>query len=82
MSDDVGIEFVARDAYIACIHQSSKRNNSDICRTSSDIDDHMTLRFLDRNACTDSREDRLFDYECAFGTCADGRFDDSAAFGR
>src|SRR3989344_624028 len=61
MADDVGVEFVARDAHVARIHEAAERDDADVRRATADIDYHVAARLVDGQLDTDSRSHRFFD---------------------
>src|SRR3989344_8162689 len=54
MADYVGIEFIARDAHVARIHEAAEGDDADVRRAAADIDYHIAARLVDGQFDTDS----------------------------
>ncbi len=73
------VHLVAGDADGTRINDTRKRDDRDVGRSAADIDDHVAVRFGDRQAGTDRRRHRFFN-QINFGRlCAIRRVFDRAA---
>ncbi len=68
------IKSVTRTLHRSRCHYPSKRNHRHVSRPPTDIDNHMSHRFMDRDPRTDSCQDRLLYHIRIFCSCLDRSF--------
>ncbi|MNO74949.1 hypothetical protein D3C76_659690 [compost metagenome] len=78
VSDDRFVEAVAANADGFGIHHTVQGDQRDFSGTTTDIHDHRTASFFNRQAGTDRSGHWLFDQEHFTGTGTEGRFTDGA----
>src|SRR3989344_716875 len=79
---DRGIDAVPRALHRSRRNDAAQSEDGDVGRAAADIDDHVSGRFLNGDACADGGEDGLLHDICVLRSRLDRRLDDCAALGR